>query len=112
MDYRIELVISVMKDNLHRDLTLSELGQAVNLSTSRLQYLFKVETGMTPGHYRRLLRIEKARDILGTTLLSIRQLRMRVGFKDRSHFEREFKKIYGLTPAQYRMAAFSSVKKV
>jgi len=101
-----------MKEDLHRGLTLGEMGQAVNLSTSRLQYLFKAETGMTPGHYRRLLRIEKARDILGTTLLSVRQIRIRVGFKDRSHFEREFKKVYGLTPTQYRVAAFSSVKKV
>jgi transcriptional regulator GlxA family with amidase domain len=111
VDYRIELVISLMKENLHRDLTLDELGQAVNLSTSRLQYLFKAETGMTPGRYRRLLRIEKARDSLGTTLLTVRQIRTRLGFKDRSHFERDFKKTYGMTPAQYRVAAFSSVRK-
>lgn len=112
MDHRIELVISLMKDDLRQDIPLGELAHAVNLSISRFQYLFKAETGSTPARYRRLLRIEKARDILGTTLLSVRQVRTRVGLNDRSHFERDFKKIYGLTPAQYRVAAFSSSKKM
>jgi len=101
-----------MKDDLRRDLPLGELARAVNLSTSRLQCLFKAETGSTPARYRRLLRIEKAKDILATTLLSVRQVRTRVGLNDRSHFERDFKKIYGLTPVQYRVAAFSSAKKM
>lgn len=111
MDHRIELVISLMKANLRRDLSLGEMAQAVNLSVSRLQHLFKLETGTTPARYRHLRRIEKARDLLETSLLSVKEIRTRIGIYERSHFEREFRKIYGLTPAKYRAAAFSSTKK-
>lgn len=110
MDHRIKSVISLMKDDLRRDLPLGKMAQAVNLSISRLQHLFKLETGMTPAQYRRLLRIEKARDLLETSLLSVKEIRTSVGIYERSHFEREFKKIYGSTPAEYRAAAFSQTK--
>lgn len=111
MDHRIELVISLMKDNLRRDLSLSEFAQAVNLSVSRLEHLFKAETGMTPTRHRRLLRIERAKDLLATTLLSIKQIRTSVGMDDRRHFEREFKKVCEVTPTRYRATAFASAKK-
>ncbi len=111
MDHRVELVISMMEDNLRRDLSLGELAQAVNLSVSRLEHLFKAETGMTPTRYRRLLRIVRAKDLLTTTLLSVKQIRTSVGMDDRRHFEREFKKVCKVTPTQYRVTAFASTKK-
>lgn len=100
-----------MKDNLRRELPCGELAKFVNLSASRLHYLFKAETGMGLAQYLRWLRIKEAADLLGTTLLSVKQIKESVGFNDRSHFEREFKKAYGLTPARYRAAAFNSIKK-
>jgi two-component system response regulator YesN len=52
-----------------------------------------------------LMRMKKAQNLLETTLLSVKEIMVRVGIKDRSHFERDFKRIYGLTPTQYRAAA-------
>jgi transcriptional regulator GlxA family with amidase domain len=108
VDHRIKLVIALMKDDHGWKLPLGELAETANLSLSRFHSLFKAETGATPAQYRRLLRMEKAADLLGTTLLSVRQIKTRLGINDRSHFEREFKKVYGLTPVQYRATVFTS----
>lgn len=111
MDHRVQIAIALMKEDLRRDLPLSDLAKAVNLSLSRLHHLFKLETGMTPARYRHLLKMEKARELLETSLISVKEIRISVGIYGRSHFEREFKKIHGLTPVQYRAAAFSPAKK-
>ena len=105
MEQRVRLAITLMEDELRRELSLAELARAVYLSPSRFQHLFKAETGTTPVLYLRRLRLEHAKGLLETSLLPIKQIMRCVGFKDRSHFEREFKKLYGLTPTQYRATA-------
>ena len=102
MDYRIQLVIGQMNNNLHRELSLSELARSVNLSVSHLHHLFRRETGSSPAHYCRSLRLMRAKDLLMKTDLSVKQVTVSVGLDDRSHFEREFKKLYGITPAKCR----------
>ena len=105
MDKRVQIVIGLMKDDLHQDISLSELASSINLSLSRLHHLFKAETGTTPAQYLRALRMEQAKELLEVTFMSVKQIMVNVGVRDRSHFEREFKKIYGLTPAQHRATA-------
>lgn len=102
MDQRVEKVIALMEANLHRNLPLGQMAQAVNLSGSRLRHLFKAETGMSLEQYRKSLRMRKAKELIETTFLSMKQIRSRVRLSDRSHFARDFKRIYGLTPTQYR----------
>lgn len=105
MDPRVQVVSVLMKNGLHRNISLNEFAASVNLSLSRLHHLFKAETGTTPAQYLRALRLEKAKELLTDTLLSIKQIMMSIGIRDRSHFEREFKRMYGLTPSQYRASA-------
>jgi transcriptional regulator GlxA family with amidase domain len=102
MDKRIKYVIALMNEDLHPGRSFADLARSVNMSVSRLHHLFKAATGTSPARYRRLLRNEKARVLLQTSFLSVKQVRANLGIDDRSHFEREFKKLYGLTPAQYR----------
>ncbi len=105
MDQRLQIVIALMKEELHRDISLHELASSVNLSLSRLHHLFKAETGTTPAHYLRFLRMERAKELLEFTFMSVKQIMVSVGVQDRSHFEREFKRMYGLTPTQHRANA-------
>lgn len=105
MDYRVQTIIAVMKKNLHQELHLSALAQKVDLSTSRLHHLFKAETGTTPSLYLQTLRIKRAKELLEIRSLSIKQIMIHIGVKDRSHFERSFKRVCGLTPTQYRVGA-------
>lgn len=105
MDARVQIVIGVMKQQLHREISLSEIASYVNLSLSRLHHLFKSETGTTPAQHLRQLRMEHAKELLELSQQSVKQIMVAVGVRDRSHFEREFKRIYGQTPTQYRATA-------
>ena len=49
-----------------------------------------------------IVKQEKARDLLETTCLSIKQIMPLVGMSDKDNFRRDFKKAYGLPPKQYR----------
>jgi AraC family transcriptional regulator, arabinose operon regulatory protein len=102
MDSRILKVIEIMRGNLHRPLSISEMANSINLSYSRLEHLFKAETGTTPANYFKKLRIEKACELLETTFLTSQQIIIKVGMHDESHFVKDFKKAYGLNPSQYR----------
>lgn len=102
MEERVRQVISMMEAYLHQPPSLEELAGSVNLSSSRLHQLFKVETGHPPARYLRLLRMRETKRLLETTFLSVKQIMARVGATDESHFVRDFKKAYGLTPAKYR----------
>ncbi len=102
MDRRVQMVTAIMEADFERELSLVGLAQFVNLSPSRLHHLFKAEAGVAPACYLRALRLKKSKELLETTFLSVKQIMARVGVKDKSHFERGFKKAYGLTPAQHR----------
>ena len=102
MDQRVQQAIALINDNLQREIPFNRLSASVNLSPSRLHQLFKDETGLSPGKYLRLLRMQKAKLLLESTFLSVKQIMRRVGLTDESHFVRNFKKAYGFTPARYR----------
>ncbi len=102
MDHRTHKIITLMQDDLRRDLPLARIAQAVNLSSSRLRHLFKNETGATPTKYLHALRMREARRLLETTSLRVKEVRSAVGLGDDSHFVRDFKSAHGQSPAEYR----------
>lgn len=91
-----------MGSNIRRRLSVAHMATSVNLSYSRLEHLFKAETGVTPLNYLRKMRIEKARELLETTFLTNQQIIIQVGIYDESHFVRDFKKAHGLSPSEHR----------
>ncbi len=108
MDRRVETALQLMKGNLQQKTCLSEVAASVNLSGSRLSHLFKTETGVSPAKYLKRARMERARQLLETSFLSVKQIMVAVGINDGSHFVRSFKNAYGLTPTDYRSSLSAS----
>lgn len=102
MEHRVCQVIALAEESLHKGWSPAKLAAAVNLSPSRLHQLFKEETGLPPARYLRQLRMRRAKELLETTNLSVKQVMAGVGVSDESHFVRDFRKSCGLTPARYR----------
>jgi len=110
MVQKIQMVISMIEHDLDRDLPLEELAQRVNLSYSRLRHVFKAETGMTPARYRKALRMQKAKELVEETFLSMKEIMTSVGIKDKNQFARDFRRAYGLTPSEYRTHRVNHLK--
>ena len=91
-----------MREDVRGELSLSEFAQSVNLSVWRLCHIFKSDVGMPPIRYLRLLRMERAKDLLESSFLSVKEIAYQVGLNDESHFVRDFKSTYGFSPALYR----------
>jgi AraC family transcriptional regulator, arabinose operon regulatory protein len=102
MDHRIQLICSELEGDLSRGVRIADLTKVVNLSSSRLQHLFKSETGRTLARYLKDARMEKARLLLDSTFLSVKEIMHRVGVSSDSHFARDFRETSGVSPTQYR----------
>ena len=95
-------VIEYIQDNLHADLSLTELADILQMSTTRLKFSFKQSTGLAPHQYIITQRVERARQILRRGDLTPSQVAVLVGFYDQSHLNRHFKRLVGVTPGDYK----------
>ena len=108
MAERIKRVIAMMQGDPSRTFTLGKMAESVNLSAPYFCYLFKSITGVPPAKYLKSLRMQQAATLLTTTFLSVKEIVRRVGLTDESHFVRDFKRLYGRTPSEYRSKSFLS----
>jgi AraC-like DNA-binding protein len=102
LDKRVEKILEMMRADVRGELTLTEFAQSVNLSVWRLSHIFKSDVGMPPIKYLKLLRMERAKGLLESSFLSVKEIAFRVGLNDESHFVRDFKSTYGHSPTTYR----------
>lgn len=111
MDYRIKQVLTVIENEFPRSPELKKLAAAENTSVSHLQHLFKKEVSVSIKQYVKNLRLEKARILLETTNLRVKEICSEVGYGDISHFLRDFSNAFGSSPKKYRMIFHSLVAK-
>jgi AraC-like DNA-binding protein len=102
LDKRVEKILEMMRADVRGELSLPEFAQSVNLSVWRLSHIFKSDVGMPPIKYLKLLRMERAKGLLESSFLSVKEIAFRVGLNDESHFVRDFKSTYGYSPTTYR----------
>jgi AraC-like DNA-binding protein len=102
MAQRVKRVIELMQGDPSRDFPLGKMAQSVNLSPPYFCYLFKSITGVPPAKYLKSLRMQQAAVLLTSTFLSVKEIVRRVGLADESHFVRDFKRLHGMTPSEYR----------
>jgi AraC-like DNA-binding protein len=97
----VSLARDYLAGNLASNPSLSELSQVAGLSRFHLLRVFSRETGLTPHAYQVQLRLQKARALMRAGQ-PLAEAAMASGFSDQSHLTRHFKRVYGLTPGQYR----------
>ena len=112
MAERVKRVIERMQGDPSRNFSLGEMAESVNLSPPYFCSLFKSITGVPPAKYLKTLRMQQAATLLTTTFLSVKEIVCRVGFSDDSHFVRDFKRVYGVTPSEYRNGILPATERV
>ncbi|MBZ9631555.1 AraC family transcriptional regulator [Salegentibacter sp. LM13S] len=90
--------------NLHTELpSLKELGLIHRTNKTKLKEEFKKMYGTTIPRFHMKKRLEKGALLIRSTELPISIIMQKCGFKDHSHFSKNFRLQYGQTPSQYRM---------
>ncbi len=84
------------------DYHLSDLASIAGVHRVHLVREFRKHYGTTIGEHIRKLRVDHASQLLGQTNLRLREIAAECRFADQSHFTKQFKKLSGLTPAEYR----------
>ena len=104
MDVPLIQIIEQLERHLNRRLRVVEMAALAGLSPSRFAHLFRLATGLPPARYFRNLRLERARDLLEATTLSVAEVRIMVGGSESSHFARDYRARHGVTPRDSRDA--------
>jgi AraC family transcriptional regulator, arabinose operon regulatory protein len=110
-DPRIRETLEVIESRLAEPLQIAMLAAAVSLSVSRFTHLFTSCTGVSPLRHLRLRRLERARQLLERTAVSIERVRASVGYTDPSHFSKDFRRHFGVGPREYRRDYRRGLKK-
>jgi AraC-like DNA-binding protein len=95
-------VVDLIRTEYARSFTLSELAQVANVHPAYLAQVFRAHYHCTLGEFVRQLRIECAIQQMAEPNASLADIALATGFSDQSHFSRVFKRMTGLTPAQFR----------
>jgi AraC family transcriptional regulator of arabinose operon len=101
----MEVVKVYLREHVADPVQVTGLARLVALSPFYFIRMFKAHVGVTPHRYLTQARIERARELLRTSSLSVTQICHRVGFSSLSHFVTTFRKHTGMTPLEYRRSA-------
>jgi AraC-like DNA-binding protein len=91
-------------EHADEELSLTEVGKAVNISANHLSEKFKKVAGINFVDYVARIRVGKACDLLQNSNLRISEIAFAVGFQSLSQFNRVFKKLTRKSPTQFRTA--------
>lgn len=101
---RIVEIIGAIQQN-YLDVTLESLSEQFHLSRPYLSKYIKEKLGMTFQEAVKEERMKKARTMLKETSQTVETIAANIGYENVEHFNRLFKKSYGITPVQYRKQA-------
>lgn len=101
-DESIQQAAKYVVDNYNKNITLTEVSNFVNMSSTYFSKKFKEVTGFGFKEYLLNLRIKKACELLLSTKMSITEIAYESGFNDSNYFGDVFKKSKGISPLQYR----------
>lgn len=101
---REERIVDIMNylKNHYKDVTLDELAENFNLSKPYLSKYIKENAGITFQEAVKKARMKKARTLLKESNQTVESIAASVGYENVEHFNRLFKKSYGMTPVQFR----------
>ncbi len=95
-------VINYIENNLSEKISLETLAAQANVSKYHFCRLFAHHMGMTPLQFAIFFRIEKSKELIRRGDQTVSEIAVQVGFNDLGTFLRQFRKITGVTPTDYR----------
>ncbi len=100
-------VTEYIEQHLDAKLTTEGIAAAIGLSKGHFSRAFKSTLGDSPMAYVAVRRIERAKRLILTSVESLADVALDCGFADQSHLNRQFRRVVGVTPGQWRRSSAS-----
>ena len=95
-------ILRFLSEKYLQKIALKDVADELHYSASYLEHVFRKENGMPLMKYLRLLKLEKAKELLLTTDKSVLDIAETVGFEDSNYFTAVFTNVFGLSPRVFR----------
>lgn len=101
-NHNLAKCIEIMRQTLEHPMPLSQVAAEIGISTRQLERLFGKYLNTSPKKFMMEMRLEKARNLLVQTELSVMDIALSCGFDNPGHFSRVYRTSYGVTPMMQR----------
>lgn len=98
----------LLSEKCAEELRISDLASRFYMEQNNFIRRFKRYMGKTPKEYQIVCRMERATALLSESDLSLSEIAARCGFASHSFFSKTFRRLYGITPTQYRLGLSNS----
>ncbi len=99
--------IKILETALYTNLSIDEVCTKTAYGRAYLLRVFKAKTGKTIMEYYTNLKIERAKQLLRETTLSVKEISEKLAFSEPNYFTKTFKRVTGVTPTKYKRRAMS-----
>jgi len=100
-------VVEFMHANMDKQIGLKDLADCAGLSLSHFSFQFRASTNQSPHQYMLRLRVERSKELLTDSRLSVLDVGLEVGFRNQQHFATVFRNSVGVPPSVYRTQQLS-----
>jgi AraC family transcriptional regulator len=100
--HALRRVVEFMHANMGKQVGLKDLADCAGLSLSHFSFQFRASTNQSPHQYMVRLRIERSKELLADSRLSVLDVGLEVGFRNQQHFATVFRNSVGVPPSVYR----------
>lgn len=102
LKYKVEMTKDYIQRHYGDDIPIDHMAAKLCISPGYLSMVFKKEAGENIKQYIRNVRMEKAKELLSGTQMSVREIGGHVGYRNMSYFSRCFRQQFGSSPESYR----------
>ena len=102
LSMQIQKCVDYIEMNLDKKIVAEDLAALVGYTEYYLTHKFKEETGLSVTNYVKFAKVERAKVLLKSTPLSVREISEQLGFATRNYFSAVFQQVTGKTPMEFR----------
>lgn len=99
---KIDRAKTILRDHIGQDISPEKIADELGMGYTRFRRAFREYVGVAPAQYRQAMRLNKARELLGSTTCSVSEIACRLGFESVSAFSLFFRSREGVSPNCYR----------
>jgi AraC-like DNA-binding protein len=98
--HRIARALERLREDCDRPLRVEDVARELGMSVSGFHHHFKAVTAMSPLQFQKQMRLQEARRLMLGEDLDAASAGYSVGYSDASHFNREYKRLFGAPPVR------------